>query len=170
VMPEELVPIVDDADRLIRIATRSEVKQKNLLHRASIVLVLSDDGWFFTHKRSPHKRVYPNLYAFGAGGGVQLHETYEQAAYRELYEELGCDTLPLTFLFPFQFRSTETQYNAQIFSIRSNGPFRLDPTEMEWGAFFPKEKIEQFIQDNKLTPDDIALFSQFKKHDLHQIT
>jgi isopentenyl-diphosphate Delta-isomerase len=86
---DELFDVVDEQDRVIGQATRREVHAKGLKHRAVHVLVFNGQGQVFLHKRSMLKDSAPGLWGASCAGHLDAGENYDQAALRELKEELG---------------------------------------------------------------------------------
>ena len=67
-MSEEYFDVVDLADRVIGRATRNEVHQKGLYHRAVHVLVFNSQGQLFLQKRSASKDTFPGKWDSSASG------------------------------------------------------------------------------------------------------
>ena len=55
------------------------------------VCVFNQKGEMLIQQRQPFKEGWPNLWDVSVGGGVQAGETTQQAARRELQEELGLE-------------------------------------------------------------------------------
>ncbi|MCF7645932.1 NUDIX domain-containing protein [Bacillus subtilis] len=55
-------------------------------------VLLYRNGQTLLGKRSPHRRTYPNCWAL-FGGHLESGETHDQAAIRELREELNIQSL-----------------------------------------------------------------------------
>src|SRR5262245_31616854 len=86
---EELVDIVDEDDRVVRQATRSEMRRERLLHRVVAILCFNSRGEIYVHQRTAVKDLFPSLYDMFVAGTVEAGETYEATALRELEEEVG---------------------------------------------------------------------------------
>lgn len=97
---KELLEIVNEDDQVIGNEIRKTIHQKGLLHREIHVWLFKDDEHklLFQH-RAKDKETYPDLLDASAGGHVDPGETYEQAALRELAEEVGIRTT-LSSLIP----------------------------------------------------------------------
>src|SRR6185436_19957355 len=87
--PDELFAVVDEMDRTIGAAPRSEVHGNNLLHRAVHIFIFNSAGEVLLQKRSRSKDRHPNLRDSSAAGHVGAGEDYDATAVRELKEELG---------------------------------------------------------------------------------
>ncbi len=96
-MPEELFDVVDEQDRVLRQAPRSQVHAQKWLHRASHIFVFNCRGELLVHRRTATKDECPLMFTSSASGHLAAGEDYETAAVRELEEELGL-TSPIRFL------------------------------------------------------------------------
>ena len=83
--------VVDENDRVVRNAPRSEVHGNNLRHRAVHVFIFNRQGELFLQKRSRWKDRHPLLWDSSAAGHVEAGEDYDGTAARELEEELGIE-------------------------------------------------------------------------------
>lgn len=107
-MSEEIFDVVNEFDEVIGQAPRSEVHERNLLHRAASIFVFNSAGELLLQLRSATKDQYPSCYTASASGHLDAGEDYETAARRELKEELGLVN-PLEYLTSFQ-ASEETAF------------------------------------------------------------
>lgn len=96
-MAEEYIDIVNGKDEVVGKDLKSSKKIKNFISRTASVLICNSRGQFLTCKRGPHKKNDPNVYDVSAYGNVMAGENCEQAAKREMLEEVGIDC-GLTFL------------------------------------------------------------------------
>ena len=154
---EELVEIVDRDNSPIGAVTRRIMRQQNLIHRASYILVFNRQGQLFIQKRTATKDIYPGYWDLAAGGVVQAGETYLESAARELREELGVAGVKLKHLFDQYFEDENTKVWGRIFSCVNNGPFTLQTEEIDYGRFIPLSEIETLHRSEPVTPDGIAL-------------
>lgn len=92
---DDLLPVVNDNDEVIGVSSRREVHLKGLLHRAIQVSLVTPDGRVWLQKRSAAKDTWPGAWDMACSGHVDPGETYEQAARRELAEELGLTAEPV---------------------------------------------------------------------------
>lgn len=101
---DHYVDVVDEEDRVIGKDLRSMKPVKGFITRVVGVLIRDSEGKYIICKRSPNKKTEPNKYDFTACGMVDLGESYEKAAKRELLEEttLVCELKLLAKQF-FQF-------------------------------------------------------------------
>ena len=95
---DELVDIVNQDDRVIGIATRAEMRARNLRHRCAEIAVVKTGGEIYVHRRTDTKDVYPGIYDMVVGGVLASGESWDRGAARELAEETGIVGQPLRFL------------------------------------------------------------------------
>jgi isopentenyldiphosphate isomerase len=91
----DLLPVVDERDEVVGIATRRAVHEQRLLHRAVHVCVTDPQGRLWLQRRAAAKDTYPGWWDLSATGHVDPDESYDAAARRELREELGIDAIPV---------------------------------------------------------------------------
>jgi isopentenyldiphosphate isomerase len=151
---EEIFDVVDHRDRVIGKQTRREVHARGLKHRAVHVLVVNTRGEVFLQKRSFKKDTFPGVWDSSASGHVDSGETYEACVVREAREEIGL-FLKRTPKRLFKIDACE-QTGAEfvwVFRTDFNGPFRLNPEEVECGAFFKPDHINRWMAER---PRDFA--------------
>ena len=85
----ESMDVVDDDDNVVGSVSQKDIYEKHLPHRIAHVLVFNESGEMALQMRSATKGFCPLHWSTAAGGHVQSGETYEQAALREMLEELG---------------------------------------------------------------------------------
>lgn len=98
---DQLLDIVDEHDQIIGKDTKENKFRKELITRNVAIFIKDTSGNFVIVKRAPTKKVFPNLLDLAACGHVDLGESYEEAAKRELKEELGiqCNVAFLNKIF-----------------------------------------------------------------------
>jgi len=157
---EEMVAIVDRDNRPIGAVTRRIMRQQQLIHRASYILVFNTAGQLFIQKRTLNKDIYPGYWDLAAGGVVLAGESYEESAHRELREELGLGKAKLKMLFDQYYEDADNKVWGRIFSCTSNGPFSLQAEEIEHGRFLPLNEIATLHQTEPVTPDGLQLLQK----------
>jgi len=86
---DELMDLVDQQDAVIQVQWRSKIHEHPELNaRAVLIFVMNAEGKLCYFRRAAHKEYLPNHWAL-VGGGVQSGESYEQAAIREIAEEVN---------------------------------------------------------------------------------
>ena len=94
------------------------------------------------------KDTYPGAWDSSAAGHLDAGEDYNEAAARELREELGLTSnRPLEFLFKLDACPETGEEFVRVFRIENEGPFTLNPEEIDCGGWFSPEKITQWTTD-----------------------
>jgi 16S rRNA (adenine1518-N6/adenine1519-N6)-dimethyltransferase len=150
--PNERFPVVDENDRQIGIASRTEIHENNFRHRAVHVLIFNHAGELLLQKRSAWKDRYPLLWDSSAAGHVEANEGYDGAAIRELNEELGFTTR-LTRLGKLPASENTGQEFIVVFQGQYDGPITFPCDEISAIAFFPTEIVEKWVATK---PEDFA--------------
>lgn len=90
----EYFDLVDEKDNVIGKIKETEQVQPNKLRFINIIII-DENKKIIVPKRSGNRIIFPNCYDFSVGGHVNSGESYEQAAYRELKEELNIENVKL---------------------------------------------------------------------------
>ena len=153
-MPEEIFDIVNDQDEVIDRRPRSEVHRLGLLHRAVHVLVFNARGEIFLQKRSMKKDRQPGLWDSSASGHVDSGEEYDTCAMRELNEEIGLKiSRPPERLFKIRASPETDQEFVWVYRCEAEGPFALNPDEIERGGWFGPQEVTRWIGER---PEEFA--------------
>ncbi len=153
-MSEEIFDVVDDRDEVIGRERRSEVHRRGLKHRAVHVLVFNAAGQVFLQKRSMQKDRQPGLWDSSSSGHVDAGEDYDACAVRELSEEIGLHLKePPKRLFKLAASAETDQEHVWIYRCEAEGPFRLDPEEIEQGGWFAPGEVTRWTTER---PQDFA--------------
>ncbi len=161
---EEIVQIVDRDNRVTEALPRHRMRSQGLIHRASYILVFNQQEELFVQKRTTTKDIYPGYWDVAAGGVVLAGESYELSASRELAEELGVSGIPLAPLFDHYFEDADNRVWGRIFRCTHEGPFTLQPEEVESGLFMPIPQILERSRQEPFTPDSILILRQIFDH------
>ncbi len=148
----ERVAVVDEQNRFLRWAERSEVHAAKLPHRSVQVMLFDSNGRLVLQKRDRTKLTYPECWDVSASGHVEesdysdaarpddgLADMYDAVAVRELEEELGV-RVALTRVAAFAPLSGVHYEHFVLYRGTSDGPFVGQVGEVEAiGAFTPSE-------------------------------
>ena len=154
----EWVDVVDEQDRVIGVAERTRVRQENLRHRASYILVLDEAGRVLVQRRTLSKDFCPGMLDACAGGVVTTGEAMEPSARRELAEELGIRDVLLqdfgTFYAEGEASGGGYRVWGGLFSCHYQGPLQLQAEEVSdvhWMSLAEiAERADEFTPDSLL--------------------
>lgn len=153
-MPEsdglaEWFDVVDESDQVVGRAVRREVHTRGLRHRAVHVLVFNRAGEFFLQKRSLHKDTAPGVWDSSASGHLGAGEDYDASAVRELEEEIGLRTedAPRRWLRLPACPESGQEF-VWVYRLEAEGPFVLNPEEIERGGWFAPDEIARLVRED----------------------
>jgi len=145
---DEIFDVVNDQDIVIGQASRKEVHQRGLMHRATHVLVFNSAGQIFLQKRSLKKDRQPGLWDSSASGHLNVGEGYDACAVRELQEEIGLELkTPLQRLFKLPASPATDWEHVWIYRCEAEGPFTLNPDEIDNGGWFTPAELTRWMTE-----------------------
>ena len=150
---QELFDVVDESDRVIDTLPRDEVHARDLRHRAIHVMLFNTRGEVFLQKRSIWKDRNPGLWDSSTAGHVDAGETYEQAARRELREEIGIEVGELEEIDTLGCGPETGWEFLRVHRGRHDGPFSFASLEVEGGAFLPVAQVREWLEKR---PEDFT--------------
>lgn len=150
----EIFDVVDADDKVIGQALRSECHgDPSLVHRVAHVMVFNQQGELLLQKRSPDKDIQPGKWDTSVGGHLDSGEDYQQAAVREMNEELGLADIPLTFLYKSKIRNNIESENVATYLAVSDEEVFYDPHEISEVRFWNSVEIEAQLGSGTFTPN-----------------
>lgn len=151
--PLELLPIVDEAGKVIGSATRQKCHDGSLiLHPVVHLHLLSDDGKLYLQLRPTWKTIQPGKWDTAVGGHIGYGEDVEDALHRETFEELGLRHICAKKVTEYTFRTNvDAEYVHVYIGVSSDTV--VPSEETAGGRFWSFEEIEQNIGKGLFTPN-----------------
>ncbi len=148
-MPE-ILDIINMDDQVIGQATREEIYEKKLVFRVAHVMVRNSKWDFLFQRRAAHISS-PLHWTASAWGHVHRGETYEEAAIRELAEEVWIRVNEVRALWKFFHDGNGLPKFIYLFEATSDDTPVFDPTEVDSVQFFtPEEAHEHVLHGEKI--------------------
>ncbi|MEU6380960.1 NUDIX domain-containing protein [Streptomyces sp. NPDC046909] len=157
---DELVERVDAQDRVLGVVNRLEAVRKGWLHRIALTVCRDERGRILVTRRSEQLSRFPGFYEVGAGGAVNVGESYEQGAAREVAEELGIGALP-RLLFTFINRSGLSPHWLGVHEAVVPDAVTADPDEIAWYGWLTEPELRSALREWRFTPDSHEAFRRY---------
>lgn len=149
--PNELFYWVDENDNVLGSITRGQAHNgSNKIHRSVYVLIINDKNELLIQKRSAKKDMKPLYWAESVGGHVEFGKTCEDAAVREVKEELGIttDKRNLKEVGRCLFKLDGQREYSVVYTLTVQNPsVTVDPDEITKVRWIPVKELAQFINN-----------------------
>lgn len=156
---QELFVVVDEKDQILGFRTRYDCHHDpHLIHRVAGVVIFDAKSRILLQKRSLNKDLNPGLWTISAAGHVMKGESYEEAARREMNEEIGI-SLPITFMKKFLCRTRQETEMTAIYRADSDGPFQIARDEVDEVRFFTKDQLVGFMKTGEIILTDWSMIT-----------
>ncbi len=159
--PHEEVEEVDRSGNVIRVISRREMRASVARHRAVFIAVLSSANELLVHRRALTKDIWPGWWDVAVGGVMAPGESAENAANRELQEELGISNVPLTPLGTGAYDDSDVRLLSASYLCRHDGPFTFSDGEVIESAWVPLSEVLDWLGHHHVLPDSRALVLPF---------
>ena len=161
----EYVERVDIDDRVLAVVSRRDAVRHGWLHRIATTICRDEQGRVLVHRRPEDASSFPGCYETSFGGAVRVGETYEQAARREVVEELGV-SVPVRHLLTFLCQGQVGAYYLAVheahLSPQVANLLRPDPQAVSWCAWMTESALHKardswpFVPDGRIAYDRAA--------------
>ena len=162
----EYFDLVDESGRIIGSAAREQCHgNPSLMHRAVHVLVFDSAGRLYLQRRAESKDVQPGMWDSSVGGHVALGEGFQEAAAREMWEELALGGAALTHLYDYLWHSPMESESIRTYRTVWDGAISPDPDEIAEGRFWSMEEIGGRRASGLFTPslqDEIRRYRRWE--------
>ena len=146
--------IFNDSDEPIGEASLQEIHDQGLLHRVTLVVLRDPDGKILLQRRGPNVATNANRWDVSAAGHVDAGEHYQEAAVRELSEELGVDNVELSELAYYRtyavLKGKKLNRFIKIYTatVPANTRFSINPEEVTEVKWFDPNELKVLVSKN----------------------
>lgn len=157
-------PVVDDADHIIGYKEKDQAYREHATLRSVQIFVYDSQGKLYIQKRGKGKARFPNYLCASVAGHVEPGENYQEAATRELKEELGITHAEnLKFIAKEKVPVGEDDYAMMsLFSLKTREPITLQKEEIDSGNFYTIGDVKKMIYEKKpFTPSFLHHFNTY---------
>ncbi len=162
-MSEEIIDVVDGNNVIIGEALGKGIHDTNLLHRASHIFIFTSGGKLWVQKRADSCDTFPGFFCSSAAGHVKKGESYEEAAEREVEEELGLKNVELKRLYLLQ-ASPETVNEFVAFFVGKSNEKPVMNEESSELLLLSIDKIDYLMKTARIVPIFRKLFEWYEAH------
>jgi isopentenyldiphosphate isomerase len=157
---DEPVEVVDEQGRVLEVVTRRRMRAENLRHRAVFVAVLSSDGRLLVHRRSDTKDVWPGWWDVAVGGVVGAGEADDDAAVRELAEEVGVRGVRPEPLGGGRYEDESVRIVGRCYRVVHDGPYTFVDGEVVEARLVDRDELRAMLATVDVLPDSVALMAR----------
>jgi isopentenyl-diphosphate delta-isomerase len=164
-MADHYIDIVNENDEVIGKELKSKKPSLGFISRVVAILLRDSNGKFLVCKRGSHKKVDADKYDLAAFGNVDSGEEFQEAAERELREELdiSCNLIRLD---KFYQENIHKGIKFRIFCGVFLGESNEEPKLNHELVSFRKMSFEEIEKEMKEDPDK---FCQGFRNDFNQV-
>lgn len=164
---DEYLEIVNQQGEIIGLAPRSECHgDPSLMHRVSHVMVFNQAGFILLQKRAVNKDIQPGKWDTSVGGHLNVGEEFEEAAYREMKEELGIQEAPIHYLYQYVWKTDIETELVGTFYCEFTGEIHYNKDEIESIKFWNLDDLMDRIHEDTYTPnlkEEVRRYLNWKK-------
>jgi isopentenyldiphosphate isomerase len=157
-MAKEIIDIFDEQGNKTGKASKKEAHLKGLWHRAAHIWIYNSKGEILLQKRGDNVAYWPGRWDISAAGHVALGEEPDDAALRELGEEIGIMVKSKDLKKLFVRKSTSSAPEINYFNNETDSVFlykfdgdisqlKLQDSEVGVIKFISCEQLESDIKD-----------------------
>lgn len=159
---QEILDVVDDDDVVIGTMTRKESKTNGKKYRVVRIMIGDGQGNYLIQKRVSTKDTYPNCWDNSAAGHVDAGETYDNAAIREMDEEIGLKGVELKEVLHYYSETVSPSGQTlnrftklYIATVARDTYFSLQESEVSEVKWATLEEIRKLVEDSNLVTDGL---------------
>ncbi|MFD7033230.1 NUDIX hydrolase [Streptomyces sp. NPDC059917] len=156
----ERVERVDEQDRILAVVDREEAVRRGWLHRVATTVCRDRQGRVLVYRRPEHRARFPGRYEVMFGGAVEVGESYEQAASRELAEEMGVRA-HVRPVCRFLCRGAIGPYWLGVHEAVITGELTPDPSEVAWYGWLTEPELREAVRQWPFVPDGLEAYGRY---------
>ncbi len=154
---DELVEVVDETGAVLTVVSRQMVREQNLRHRCTFIVVVDDDDQVVVHQRAAWKDAFPSYWDICFGGICAVGESWELAAQRELAEEAGITGEPLVDLGQVVYDQADGRSIGRAYLAHFGGPVSCPDGEVVAIDRVPVSQLASWLATHQVCPDSAGL-------------
>jgi len=134
---------------------KEKLKEKMFPHKVSVVIPRGKDGKFVLCRRAKDQEPFPGVWCCAVGGKALAGESEENAALREMKEEIGKE-FEIVKVTSVKYDEDDYKGLFGVFTTKepiSHNELDLDPKEIQYTKEFLIEEIEKMVEEN---PEEFA--------------
>ncbi len=148
---------VDVNDVPIGAGSKKEATEKGIIHRVIRIFITNSKGELLLQRRASHAMMTgAGKWDQSVGGHVDERENYDEAAYRELKEELGVEGLSLSEVTKYYSEGEDPPYRKRfnmLYTAIYDGKVIPNPEEVSEVKWIVPVDLEAWI---KSSADDLT--------------
>jgi 8-oxo-dGTP pyrophosphatase MutT (NUDIX family) len=163
---KDVINLANEEDYPVDVAVRGEPILEGRCPMIAGVFLFNTKGNIILQKVALTKKTDAGKWSYSAAGHVDASETYEQAAFRELKEEMGIHATEMTFIGKdHTLKNGKTRVFHHVFKVISDDPITPDPFEVAEVQEFTIPELKRQITDHPEQFKDIfaKIFMNFFK-------
>lgn len=149
-----LIDVVDHSDTPIGKIPRGLVFEERASFRVAHDLIFNSHGELLIQQIASTRNRHPGYWGSSVAAYMFAGESYESAANRRLFEELGVRTVALHYLGKLSMSDEGCLKFIAVFAGTSDGPFTFDHSQIESLEFVSLSRLHELIQtgSRRFTP------------------
>ena len=146
---KEVIALANEADWQVDVGVRRAPRPDNRFPMIAAVILLNSKNHIILSRVARTKNVDAGKWSYSSGGHVDAGESYEEAALRELQEELGVHG-KIEALIGITHTKREGRIRAfhHVFRVISDDPIAPDPLEIDEIHEFTPEELGQYMRQH----------------------
>ncbi len=150
---DEIFDIVNEQNEVIAQGTRAQIHDEEQLHRSVHVIVFNKNRDCYLQKRSVWKDTQPSCWDSSCSGHLNAGESPDEAAVRELQEELGITDVKLIPVTTIDAQQTPNKEFISVYIAAYTGKINYPAAEISGVKPFSMELIERWLARS---PEDFS--------------